>query len=320
MPKHYINLFLPFIESFLLSSIVTFPLFVFLKRLKTFQIERKEGPESHKEKRGTPTMGGIGFVLIVALLSFIELPINFHPLIYLWLGYGLIGFLDDLLKVKRKNNLGLTFWQKILLQTFFAALFSFFVISEYHLMAAPVFLKFIHFDNYWLYFFLSVFMVVGGANAANLTDGLDGLLAGSGIITFLCFSFILMKRSYFEAYAFALIIAGALLGFLIYNFPRKRGAWLFMGDVGSLPIGAALSGLAVITHNELILIVIAGLFIIEALSVIMQVVSYRLVKKRIFRMSPLHHHFELLGFTEKKIVYLFWFTAFIFGLIGIFLV
>ncbi len=246
-------------------------------------------------------MGGLGFVAVIAFLGFLFLPDQFHPLLLLFLGFGAIGFLDDFLKILRKKNEGLTFWQKIILQIIFASVFSFFVPETFNLF----------------YFLFCLFIIVGGANAANLTDGLDGLLSGSAIIGFAAFGYILTMQGFMEGALFAFIVAGALLGFLPYNFPKAR---VFMGDVGSLPLGAVLAGLAILTGNELLLIPISALFIIEALSVIIQVASFKFFKKRVFKMSPLHHHFEILGWSEKRVVFLFWEIELIFCLVGVLIV
>ena len=311
-------MFLPFVLSFLLTALVTYPLLLILRQIKSVQSEREEGLDSHKKKSGTPTMGGIGFLIIISTLGLVFLPPNYYPLICLFAGFGAIGFFDDFIKILRKQNLGLTFSQKIMLQILAAVIFSIFIINARHLILMPPVLKFFYFDNYWLYLALSIFMIVGGANAANLTDGLDGLLAGAASISFICFGLVLVSQFYFEGAILAFVVAGALIGFLVYNFPRRGGALLFMGDAGSLPVGAVLSGLAVLTHNELMLILVAAVFIIEALSVIIQVAVYKIIKKRVFLMSPLHHHFEMLGWSEKSVVFSFWLVSLLLGLVGLY--
>jgi len=313
----YFNLLGLGLLSFILTVILTYPLLLLLRKLKSFQTEREEGPESHKKKSGTPTMGGIGFVLVISALSFFVLPSRFFPLIGLFGGFALIGFLDDFLKIIRKQNQGLTFWQKMFLQIMVSSLFSFTIIDPIHLGAVSGFLKLFSLNYFWVYYLFSVFVIVGGANAANLTDGLDGLLAGAAVLAFICFGYVLINQLLLPASSFSFIVGGALLGFLFYNAPAKKRAWLFMGDVGSLPVGAALSGLAIMTHNEILLVVIAGLFIAEALSVIIQVAAFKLFKKRVFEMAPLHHHFELLGWSEPKVVFMFWQISFILALLGV---
>lgn len=263
-------------------------------------------------------MGGIGVVLaiiVVALVSIdFEFDLRYLALILLTGGFALTGLADDLIKIFRQKNLGLTFWQKIFLQTLLAGLFSAFLISLGHQKSVGEILKSLWFTDSTLYFLLSTFMLVGTANATNLTDGLNGLLAGTAGIAFLAFALLSSKLNLPDAATFSVVAAGAILVFLFFNFPKAK---VFMGDVGSLAIGSALAGIAIIIHKELILIVIGGIFVLEALSVILQVISYKLWKKRIFKMTPLHHHFELLGYKETAIVVGFWIAAGVLGLVGV---
>lgn len=248
-------------------------------------------------------MGGIGFVAAIVILVIISINLDFHPeyaaLLLLMLAFAAIGLADDLLKVKRRQNLGLSFWQKIILQSAAALVFALFVASA---------------GGGLLYLFWAVFIVVGTANAANLTDGLNGLLAGTAGIAFLFFAILAAKLQAPEALSFSLISAGAILSFLYFNFPKAR---VFMGDAGALAIGAALGGLALIMHKEIPLALIGGVFVAEALSVIIQVFWYKLFKRRVFKMAPLHHHFELMGFKETTVVMGFWIAGIILGLIGV---
>ncbi|KAF0134174.1 MAG: phospho-N-acetylmuramoyl-pentapeptide-transferase [Candidatus Saganbacteria bacterium] len=291
-----------FLGATVLSHLLTALLFFFLRIFKAKQIEREEGPKSHKIKSGTPTMGGLGFITVFLILGFIFVDYKYFPAIFLALSFAFIGFLDDLIKILRKNNLGLTFRQKIIFQTLIAVIFTIYLINAGCL-------------EYTLYYFIFlVFLIVGSSNAANLTDGLDGLLAGTAIIAFLSFGLICFKNALIGGAAFSFIFAGAILGFLFYNFPKAR---LFMGDVGSLAIGSALAGLAIIAQKEWMLALIGGVFIIETVSVIIQVISFKLLKKRVFKMSPLHHHFEMLGFSEKRIVLCFWLFQLILGIFGV---
>ena len=265
-------------------------------------------------------MGGIGVVLaiiVVALVSIdFEFDLRYLALILLTGGFALTGLADDLIKIFRQKNLGLTFWQKIFLQTLLAALFSAFLISLGHQKSVGEILKSLWFTDSTLYFLLSTFMVVGTANATNLTDGLNGLLAGTAGIAFLGFAFLSSRLNLPDAATFSFVAAGAILVFLFFNFPKAK---VFMGDVGSLAIGSALAGVAIIIHKELSVIVIGGIFVLEAFSVILQVISYKLWKKRIFKMTPLHHHFELLGYKETAIVVGFWIAAGVLGLVGVLL-
>jgi phospho-N-acetylmuramoyl-pentapeptide-transferase len=287
-----------FAGAAVLSGLLTGPLLFYLRWISARQTERAEGPSSHKSKEGTPTMGGLGFILTIIVFSLFMVDFKYVPLLFLMAGFALIGFLDDLLKIVRGHNLGLTFWQKIITQTIFAGFFSFYIL------------------NLNIYSWFGIFIIVGSANATNLTDGLDGLLAGCSILAFLSFGLVCFKQALIGGSAFSFITAGALFGFLWFNFPKAK---LFMGDVGSLSIGAALAGLAIITRNEWLLAVIGGVFLIEALSVIIQVTAYKLFKKRVFRMAPLHHHFELLGSSEVAVVLGFWFFQLILSILGAFL-
>lgn len=309
-----------FLAALVVSLLITFPVLWGLNTFKLFQVIRPEGPRSHIEKSHTPTMAGIGFVLSIIILCLVFINYDFDPqylaLIFLILGFAAIGLTDDLLKVLRQQNLGLNFWQKIILQTVLASVFSLFLLWLGHNQDVGGFLMLIGFSNPFLYFLLSVFMIVGTANATNLTDGLNGLLAGTAGIAFLAFALLSLKLGIYEASSFCLIASGAVFAFLYFNFPKARA---FMGDVGSLSIGAALAGIAIIIHQELVLIIIGAVFVAEALSVILQVIAFKFFKKRIFKMSPLHHHFELMGYSETKIVIGFWIVAAILGLIGVFL-
>jgi len=234
-------------------------------------------------------------------LIFVDL--KYVPVILLTAGFALIGLADDLIKIIRKQNLGLTFWQKIISQVFLAAIFSIYWLVINNISSYFCFL----YLGYW------IFLIVGSANATNLTDGLDGLLAGCATLAFLGFGIISVRQMALGGAAFSFICAGAVFAFLRFNFPRAK---LFMGDVGSLSIGAALAGLAIMINREWLLAVIGGVFVIEALSVIIQVTSYQLTGKRVFKMSPLHHHFELLGFSETAVVLGFWMVQLILSVLG----
>lgn len=296
--------------GFIYNLIVTFFLIQLLNKLGLKQFIRKEGPTTHEKKWNIPTLGGLGFLLVVLLMNFKILLSPFW--IILVGGFFVIGISDDVIKFIKKENLGLTFWQKILLQIFFSVLASVFLILNNHHLGVSGILKFFGFDNPFLYLLLTSFMFVASANASNLTDGLDGLLAGCMTFSLLSYGLIGLKYSFsLESLIFSLI--GALLAFLMFNFPKAR---IFMGDVGSLSLGVILAGIAVVTHKELLLIIIGGIYVVEALSVIIQVISYKYFQKRIFLMSPIHHHFELMGVNEIKIVVAFWFLSFLLGVVG----
>jgi phospho-N-acetylmuramoyl-pentapeptide-transferase len=289
-----------------LSVLLTGPLLFVLRRLHAGQTIREEGPQKHKTKSGTPTMGGLGFLAIIFSLALIFVDFKYLPVLFLTSGYALLGFLDDILKIIKRRNLGLTFWQKIIGQVLLAVLFSLYLFSQGYLEGS--FLVWIWSFGFW------IFLIVGSANATNLTDGLDGLLAGTSVLAFLGFAGVFFKNAQMGAMALSFISAGAVFGFLFFNFPRAR---LFMGDVGSLSLGAMLAGMAIITRHEWLLAVIGGVFLLEALSVIIQVFSFKFFGKRVFKMAPLHHHFELLGLPEVAVVLIFWMVQLILSFIGV---
>lgn len=312
------------IISFIITAVLV-PLFIpLLKRMKFGQSIRVEGPQSHQQKSGTPTMGGLTFLTSTILLSiiasfFVE---DNGPIILLLLvtiGFGLIGFVDDYIIVVKKNNQGLTSKQKFLFQILIAVIF--YIVSNglgLLSLSNAINLPFTDIDIplSFLYVIFIIFWQVGFSNAVNLTDGLDGLATGLSIIAFSCY-FYLAHHSMSEGMMYYLaILIGSLCGFLIYN---KYKAKLFMGDTGSLALGGIIATVSIMLNQELTLIFIGLMFVLETLSVMMQVTSFKLTGKRIFRMSPLHHHFELGGWSEWKIVIVFWTVGIISGLIGIYL-
>ncbi|MFA5114145.1 MAG: phospho-N-acetylmuramoyl-pentapeptide-transferase [Candidatus Margulisiibacteriota bacterium] len=307
-----------FLSAALISLLVTFPLLWLLRLIRAGQPVRAEGPATHLGKAGTPTMGGIGFVLVMIVLALILINVEFHPaylaLVLLTLCFALIGLADDSLKIVFKRNLGLTFWEKIALQTAAAGVFAIVLTWLGHNLGVWGIIPWLGLYQPLVYPFFVAFIVVGMANATNLTDGLNGLLAGTATIAFLAFAVLANKASQPEAATFALIGAGAVMAFLYFNFPK---AGLFMGDVGSLAVGAALAGLAIILRAELRLAVIGGIFVLEAVSVIIQVGSYKAFKRRVLPMAPLHHSFELLGIKEWVIVVGFWIAGLALAIVGL---
>jgi phospho-N-acetylmuramoyl-pentapeptide-transferase len=231
------------------------------------------------------------------------------------LGYGLIGFLDDYIKIALKRNLGLTSKQKLLGQFVIAAVFYYFLMQSG--ASTEIFIPGINMgiDLHWLYFPFILFLLIGSSNAVNLTDGLDGLVAGTAAIAFGAYTLVALSLSKFDIAIFTAAVMGAVLGFLVYNAHPAR---VFMGDTGSLALGGALAAAAILTKTELLLVLIGGVFVIETLSVIIQVISFKSRGKRVFRMSPIHHHFELVGWTEWQVVTRFWLAGFIFAVLGIF--
>lgn len=298
---------------------------------------RLDGPESHLiTKKGTPTMGGFMILLSIAISTLLWADLTN---IYIWVvmfvtfGYGLIGFTDDYLKVSKKNSKGLRGKIKLFFQSIIVLIATIAIQYEmnpnYNSHLALPFFKNLLLDLGWFYFIFVAFVVIGASNAVNLTDGLDGLAivpimivaASFALISYLVGNIIYaeyLQIHYIEGAGEISVFCGALigggLGFLWYNAPPAK---VFMGDTGSLAFGGALGITSVITKHEIVLAIIGGLFVIETISVIMQVVSFKLTGKRIFKMAPIHHHFEKLGWSEPTIVIRFWIIAVIFALIGL---
>ncbi|MBD2844399.1 phospho-N-acetylmuramoyl-pentapeptide-transferase [Paenibacillus sp. IB182496] len=294
--------------SFMLAVLLG-PLFIpLLRRLKFGQEIRTDGPQSHLKKKGTPTMGGIIIMLAmtIAFLNFSEKSIDFWVLLTASLGFGLIGFLDDYIKIVLKRSLGLTARQKLLGQLLFSALVCWLLATMNHSTVVYVPGTDWGLDFGWFYYAFVVIILFGTSNAVNFTDGVDGLLSGTGALAFGAYTLVAMHLTEHESAVFAAAMIGALLGFLVFN---AHPAKVFMGDTGSLGIGGGLAAVAILTKTELLLVIIGGVFVVEMLSVILQVGSFKLRGKRIFRMSPIHHHFELSGWSEWRVVTTFWFVG-----------
>ncbi|WP_249869869.1 phospho-N-acetylmuramoyl-pentapeptide-transferase [Oceanobacillus saliphilus] len=311
--------------AFLITVLLSPILIPFLRRLKFGQSIREEGPQSHMKKTGTPTMGGIMIIFSIIITSIImasragDTGIGYEIwlLIFVLFGYGLLGFLDDFIKVAMKRNLGLTSKQKLLGQIIIALVFYFILRSQDFSTAINIPGTDIQWDIGWGYALLIIFMMVGSSNAVNLTDGLDGLLAGTAAIAFGAFAVLAWYATpQNEAAIFALAVVGALLGFLVFN---AHPAKVFMGDTGSLALGGAIAALAIILKMEILLVIIGGIFVIETLSVIIQVISFKTTGKRVFKMSPLHHHYELVGWSEWRVVTTFWLVGLLFAALGIYI-
>jgi phospho-N-acetylmuramoyl-pentapeptide-transferase len=295
------------------------PLFIpLLHRLKFGQSIREEGPKSHQKKSGTPTMGGVIILLAItaATLIFDTLTLEVMTALFLTLGHGIIGFFDDFIKVVLKRNLGLKAKQKLFCQIVMACALTY-ILTEYLGAATDVWIPFLNHTivlSPVLYYVLIFFVLVGTTNAVNLTDGLDGLAAGTVTVAALAYGVICMMFGKFELAVFCMAVAGATIGFLKFNIHPAK---VFMGDTGSLALGGALAAVAVLTKTELLLVVIGGVFVMEALSVIIQVISFKTTGKRVFKMSPLHHHFELSGWSETKVVIAFWSAGLILSIIAL---
>lgn len=304
--------------SFLITLILGPIVIPMLKRLKVGQSIREEGPESHYKKSGTPTMGGIIMILALLLTVLTSRFMNEEVwiLIFATLGFGLIGFIDDFIKVVLKRSLGLRAYQKIIGQVVLAVALALYQ-SKTSVLGTELIVPFLNtnIDLGIFYIPFLAFVVVATVNSANLTDGLDGLASGVTLIILSFFSLTALSMGMENIAVFAAALAGACLGFLRYNsYPAK----VFMGDTGSMALGGAVAGIAVLLNLTLIIPLVCGIYFAEAISVIIQVVSFKTRGKRVFLMSPLHHHFEYKGWKETKIVVVFWSVTLILCLIGIY--
>ena len=294
----------------------------YLHKIKFGQTERDEGLESHKKKNGTPTMGGLAFILvpsivyvIFALFSPFRLDMNTGIILLAYIGYGLIGFIDDYIIVVKKNNEGLKPGIKFAMQSVLAIVFFLLYRSVSSTgVWIPVLDKTI--DLGFLYFILVFFMFTAETNAVNLTDGVDGLCAGLMAIALVPFVLFAMLEGVPNVAFLLLLVVFALLGYLVYNLHPAR---IFMGDTGSLALGGLIAAAAMVLKQELLLIVIGFVFVAEVLSVIIQVTHFKRTKKRIFLMAPLHHHFEKSGWDENKVVRNFWTAGIVCALLGLWL-
>jgi phospho-N-acetylmuramoyl-pentapeptide-transferase len=304
--------------AFLLAVIMGPLCIPLLRRLKFGQQIRTDGPQGHLKKAGTPTMGGLIILLALALavLRFADNSMDMVILLVASLGYGLVGFLDDYIKIVFKRSLGLTAKQKLLGQLIISIIICILLVKIGH--STDVHIPFTGFSIAlgWLYFPLVVIMMLGTSNAVNFTDGLDGLLAGTSAVAFGAFAIIALNSTMPDVAIFCAAMVGAVLGFLVFN---THPAKVFMGDVGSLGIGGGLAVVAILTKSEILLIVIGGVFVVEMLSVIIQVVSFKTRGKRVFKMSPIHHHFELVGWSEWRVVITFWTVGIILAAIGLYI-
>ena len=288
-----------------------------LHRLKFGQSIRTEGPKSHQVKSGTPTMGGIFMVagIVIATLWIAEFNTEIFLALFILVGHFVLGFLDDYIKVVKKRNLGLKARQKLLGQIIISIVTIYFATTELGIKTnlwIPLIDE--NFDLGIFYYILVLLVIVGASNAVNLTDGLDGLASGCMAIASSCYAVICIITGHYSLAIFCAAIVGACLGFLKFNFHPAK---IFMGDTGSLALGGAFAAMGILTHTELLLPVVGLIFVCEALSVILQVISFQTTGKRIFRMSPLHHHFELGGWKELKVVFVFWAAGLIFGVAGL---
>ncbi len=275
--------------------------------LKKFQIEqyiREDGPTTHLNKQGVPTIGGLIFLIPILILTLYIVDINKNIMfvLYLTFGFALIGFLDDVIKIKFQRSLGLNVREKLTLQTLVSIII--YKLSHETLNTSiqiPTTSYSVNFESFYFIFF--VFFTITTVNATNVTDGLDGLLAGIVLTALIPFAVISYTLNHMQVFLFIVISIGAILGFLLFNLNPAK---VFMGDTGSHSLGGLLVGLAFITKTELLFVLISGVLFIEVLSVVIQLTSLKIRKKRVFKMAPLHHTFELMGWHETRVVKLFW--------------
>ena len=306
--ENFLKLIFAFGVGFILVLIAMPKVIPFLHKMKFGQVEREEGPESHKAKNGTPTMGGIVFVLAAILGTFIS---------------TLIFDIDNIFNpelilttIVKHSNKGLPPLAKLLAQIALAVICYFYAMNFIPEFTSVITIPLvdINIDLGYLYPALILIMFAGESNGVNLSDGLDGLATGLSMVAIAPFIiFAIMTKNYTLA-SYATAMVGALLGFMLFNYHPAR---IFMGDVGSLGLGGFLAVLAILTKQELLLLLVGGVFLMETLSVIIQVGSFKLRGKRVFKMAPIHHHFEMLGWSEQQVTISFWFIGFICGILSI---
>ena len=308
--------------AYFLTVLMLPRLIKYLHVLKFGQAIREEGPQSHMHKKGTPTMGGISFIIAIVVSLVVAMfldsaNIQYYILfIYTTISFSIIGYIDDMLIVVKKINDGLAPRKKLMLQILFSVIFYMlvtFIYKDINYIHIPVFDYNLNIS--YLYIIFLVFWQTGFSNAVNLTDGLDGLATSVTIITTSTLALLAYKGNNFPVLVFCLTIVGSLIGFLLFN---RNPAKIFMGDTGSLALGGILAAISVILHKEVAFLFIGLVYILETLSVIIQVAYFKKTGKRIFKMSPLHHHFELSGYGEVKTVYIFVIIAVISSAIGYF--
>ena len=311
--------------GFIISILIGFLLVPYLKKKKVGQTVSVFLKSKHKEKDGVPTMGGLIFILstiitIILLLitNKIEYTTNLFIILFVFVGYGILGFIDDYLIIKRKNNTGLTEIQKLFGQLLIAVIFFYLFMKTGHEPTMYISTLGIELHMGWLYGAFILFVLVASSNAVNITDGLDGLAGGLSLIALLAFGLISWNSTWIagsgDIAVFCFILVGSLMGFLFYN---THPAKIFMGDTGSLALGGALASIAILTNHEITFIIVMMVFIIETLVCIIQTISIMYNGKKIFLMTPLHHHFEKLGWDERDIVKLFWFFGIVCAMLGV---
>ena len=307
--------------GFISSIILGFIMIPILRRLHMGQRISTYVSDRHASKEGTPTFGGLIFIIptllvtgVLLLTHRMDLTEDLKMVLFVFITHAFIGFLDDYLSHKKGKNEGLTTLQKLFMQLFVALVVFYLYIKNGGQTSLVVSTLGINIEMKWLYGIFILLILVGSSNAVNLTDGLDGLAGGLSAISFVAFSLISLMVGYTDMGIFSLILTGAVLGFVFYNaYPAK----VFMGDTGSLALGAVMGMIAILTHREITLLIVAFVFVIETLSVILQVIWVKCFNKRLFLMTPIHHHFEKMGMPEVDIVRMFWLFGLILAMAGI---
>ncbi|HRW12889.1 MAG TPA: phospho-N-acetylmuramoyl-pentapeptide-transferase [Syntrophomonas sp.] len=317
MPNHFTNALIAAGIAFIVCLAMGPFMIPFLRRLKVGQSIRDDGPQTHLSKAGTPTMGGIIMVTAVMIASFLMAGASKQVLVsvLIMLAVGFIGFRDDYIKVVLKRSLGLRARDKLLLQTligFVMGLLLLFYLDRGTQLIIPF--TSVTVELGYLYIPFIMLVLIATSNGVNLTDGLDGLAAGVTVPVALAYIVISIMQGNFNMMIFGAALIGACLGFLVFN---HHPAKVFMGDTGSMAIGGAITALAAVNRSEIALLIIGGVFVVESLSDIIQVASFKTTGRRVFRMAPLHHHFELKGWPERKVVWMFWLLSIGFALLGI---
>lgn len=302
--------------GFIISGLMTYLEIPILKKKQFKQYIREEGPKSHLKKQGTPSMGGIAIILALIVVTIFGGFFTAESVVMLvvTLLFGLIGFIDDYIKVAQKHNLGLRPWQKLVLQIIFAVGLAVYIekFSPYGTVVwIPFVSDYIDFGIFYVPFV--AFVVVAMANSVNLTDGLDGLSSGVTAIVSLFFAIVGLKLGLYSPATFSAALCGVCLGFLLFN---RNPAKLFMGDTGSMALGGAVASAAIMMKMEFLLVIAGFIYVMEALSVIIQVVSFKKTGKRVFKMAPIHHHFEMCGMKETQVVAMFYGVALVCCILG----
>lgn len=311
--------------GFVLSIVVGLMIIPVLRKLKAGQTVSNLINKRHQLKNGTPTIGGLIFIippivtiLLLYLKGSIVISTNLIIVLFVFIAYAILGFIDDYLKIKYHNNKGLSTLTKLIFQVFIAVVF--YTIYKYNggSTTLEVTLLGIKWELGFFYGIFILFVLVGTTNAVNITDGLDGLCGGLSVMAFLAYGVISWGSNWISGYdgmaIFAFVLVGSIMGFLLFNTHPAR---VFMGDTGSLALGGALASIAILTHHEISLVIIGGVFVIETLSSFIQIIAIRKFNKKVFLKAPLHHHFEELGWSETDIVKVFWVAGFLLAMFGV---